>query len=89
MTSEEQIASENVGKHYLSSEFQEAMGGAQWEGLWPVVDRHGLLTGEVVDLDNEEWLNVGGEAAIYRAEAEAGGWRIDEREGFAYEPRKD
>jgi hypothetical protein len=70
----------------MAGEPLSALPWDEWERHWPVVDRHGLLTGEVVDSDVEGWSNYGDLAAIWIEEATAGGWTL--RDGYAYPPQE-
>lgn len=81
----EQAARAGAGLHYTSAEWREIAAGGDWDGAWPEIDRHGILTGnEVGSVDN--YLNVADEAMIPVCEAVAGGWQIDREEGRAEPP---
>jgi len=80
---DEQRAEEGAGLHYQSNRWVRLAHGGTWDGLWPVIDRSGRLTGSVIDAE-EGYLNVDDEAMISIDEARAGGWKIDE--GYATEP---
>lgn len=82
----ERAAEACAGLHYTSNEFKAANAAVEWEGMWPEINRDGILTGRTVG-DEAGFLNVADEAMILAAEAEAGGWVIDREEGRAEPPR--
>ena len=43
----EQFAQDNRGRHY--NDIRESLTALDWDGIYPEVDRCGLLTGGVVD----------------------------------------
>jgi hypothetical protein len=57
-----------------------------WNGTWPVVDRDGDITGDVVD-SQDDYLNVEDQAMIHVDEARAGYWQVDRDEGTAEPPK--
>ena len=73
------------GKRYDAPQTRAAGALCEWQGIWPVIDRDGRLTGEFSE-GGENELNVDDEAMIDAGEARAGGWRIDAEEGHAYPP---
>jgi hypothetical protein len=78
-------AEDGRGLHYRSAEWQRLAAFAQWQGVWPVIDANGDLTGDISEGCESE-LNVDDEAMIDADDARAGGWRIDAEEGYAYPP---
>ncbi len=78
------IAQVHAGEHYSSPAFRLDSDRVNWDGLWPVVDRDGELTGEVTDGDGH--YNVI-DAMIDPEEAREGGWEIDLDGGSAKPPR--
>jgi len=80
---DQQIAAAHAGLHYNSREWRRAAGGGEWNGTWPVIDRDGRITGEVVD-SADGFFNVNDEAMIPTGEAQAGGWTVDD--GYATPP---
>ena len=73
------------GERYDAPQTRDAVALCEWQGIWPVIDRDGNLTGEYSE-GGENDLNVDDEAMIDADEARAGGWRIDAEEGHAYPP---
>jgi hypothetical protein len=82
---DQRIAEANAGLHYNSREWLRAAGGGEWNGTWPVIDRDGNITGEVVD-SVDGYLNVGDEAMIPTGEARVGGWSV--KDGYATPPKE-
>jgi hypothetical protein len=78
-------AADGRGLHYRSAEWQRLAEPLHWQGIWPVIDASGELTGPISE-GGEDELNVDDEAMIDADEARAGGWRIDAEEGRAYPP---
>jgi len=75
------------GERYDAPQTRAAVELCGWEGIWPVIDREGNLTGEFSEgTMGENELNVDDEAMIDADEARAGGWKIDADEGRAYRP---
>lgn len=83
---DERRAEAGRGLHYQSAAWREIAEAGAWDGAWPVIDRLGRLTGEVIDAA-DGYLNVDDEAMIAVSQAVAGGWSIDREEGRASEPR--
>ena len=73
------------GDRYDAPQTRAAVAMCEWQGIWPVIDRDGRLTGEFSE-GGEDELNVDDEAMIGAGEARAGGWRIDAEEGRACRP---
>ena len=82
---DQQIAKAGVGLHYDTLRWRQMAASGDWKGTWPVIDRDGDITGEVVD-NQDDYLNVGNEAMIHVDEARAGRWTIDRDEGTAEPP---
>jgi hypothetical protein len=80
------LAEVSTGLHYKSAEWKEIAKSGEWDGAWPVIDRSGRLTGDVIDSE-DGYLNVDDEAMIPEDEARAGGWTIDADEGRAEPPK--
>ena len=78
-------AADGRGMHYRSAEWQRLAETLHWQGIWPVIDADGELTGEISE-GGENELNVNDEAMIDADEARDGGWRIDVEDGRAYPP---
>lgn len=78
------IASAHAGEHYTSPAFARDCERVNWDGVWPVVDRDGELTGEITEGDDHH--NVGDMAMISHAEAREGGWSVDADGGYATAP---
>lgn len=78
-------AANGRGLHYRSAEWQRLAECVSWQGIWPVIDADGELTGEISE-GSESELNVDDEAMIDADDARAGGWKIDAEEGRAYRP---
>jgi len=83
---DQQIAKAGAGLRHDSRQWRQMAAGGDWSGTWPVIDRDGEITGEVID-SQDGYLNVGDEAMIHADEAVAGGWSIDRAEGTAEPPR--
>lgn len=81
----ERAAEACAGLHYTSTEFKSASAAVEWEGLWPEINRDGILTGRTVG-DEDGYLNVADEAMIAVAEARLGRWTIDREGGRASPP---
>jgi len=81
-------ATDGRGMHYRSAEWQRLAAFVQWQGIWPVIDANGDLTGDISEGCESE-LNVEDEAMIDADDARAGGWRIDAEEGHAYPPTRE
>lgn len=79
---EEEIVSRLVGERLDSPLVRRALDRAQWNQLWPVIDRDLCLTGEVTDA-SAGFLNYEDEAFIRVEEARAGGWVDAIDEGYA------
>ena len=74
--------------HFKSKMWAALSGAFDWYNAWPVVDGRGFLTGDVVDFDEADdldLLNVDNWATISRSDAEEHGWAVDE-EGNAEFP---
>lgn len=76
-------AEDGRGLHYRSAEWQRLAERCHWQGLWPVIDADGNLTGEISEGAESE-SNVDDEAMIDTDEARTAGWRIDD--GYAFPP---
>jgi hypothetical protein len=74
------------GARYDAPEARDAGSLCEWQGIWPVIDRDGNLTGAYSE-GGEGELNVDDEAMISVDEARAGGWQIDADEGRAEAPQ--
>ena len=83
---DKKIAESGTGLRYDSVMWRRLAAGGDWDGTWPVVDRDGEITGEVID-SQDGYLNVDDEAMIHADEAVAGGWSIDRAEGTAEPPK--
>lgn len=81
----EAICEEFAGSHYRTPAFRRACNAVNWDGLWPVIDRDGDLTGAVVDSE-AGYLNVDDDAMIAIGEAKAGRWQLLD-DGYAAEPK--
>lgn len=68
-------AEAHAGMHYRSPEWVAIMHKRGWDGLWPVIDKDGRLTGEVTDRF-DDYVCVDDEALISWVDAEAGGWVV-------------
>lgn len=79
-----EIASAHAGEHYTSEAFLADSDRVLWDGVWPVIDSDGDLTGEITDGD--AMLNVNEDAMISPDDARDGGWVIDSDEGRATPP---
>lgn len=84
MSTPESICQQFAGKHYHDRQFRQVSAAADWNDVWPEIDRDGDLTGRLVGNENG-FLNVDDEAMISTAEARAGGWTISD--GYAEAPR--
>jgi hypothetical protein len=78
------IASAHRGSNYTSPAFIADADRVNWDGLWPLVDRNGELTGRVTEGDG--CYNVGDAAMIEKNEARAGGWLVDADDAYATQP---
>lgn len=59
-----------------------------WQDAWPLVNKDGLLTGDVI-LAGDDTLTTFDYGAVIRPEdAKAGGWEIDTEEGLARQPKR-
>jgi hypothetical protein len=83
---DQQIAKAGAGLRYDSSAWRRLAAGGDWDGTWPVIDRDGDITGDVID-SQDSYLNVSDEAMIPADEALAGGWAIDRDDGTAEPPK--
>lgn len=43
------LATAAEGLHYNSPEAKKILDAGDWQGYWPVVDRQGILTGDITD----------------------------------------
>ena len=84
MSTPESICQQFAGKHYRDRQFRQVSAAADWNDVWPEIDRDGDLTGRLVGSENG-FLNVDDEAMISTAEARAGGWTISD--GYAEAPQ--
>lgn len=84
MKTPETICQQFAGKHYRDRQFRQVSSAADWNQVWPEIDRDGNLTGSLVG-DEDGFANVDDEAMISTAEAHAGGWTI--HDGQAEAPR--
>jgi hypothetical protein len=73
------------GERYDAPQTRDAVAVCEWQGIWPVIDRDGNLTGDYSEGD-DHLLVDNGEAMISVDEARAGGWKIDADEGSAEAP---
>jgi hypothetical protein len=81
------IAEAHSGEHYTSPAFARDSERVDWDGVWPVVDRDGELTGEISEGEDEDDVyNVDGDAMISHEEAIDGGWTVDEDGVYAVAP---
>jgi hypothetical protein len=78
------VAGAHRGEHYTSPAFRLDADRVNWDGLWPVVNRDGELTGAITEGDDH--YNVD-DAMIEAEEARDGGWEIDSDGGSARPPR--
>ena len=76
------IAEAHSGERYDSPEFTADSERAFWDGVWPVIDGDGDLTGAISE-GGDDMLSVGNDALIDADDARAAGWRIDIEEGTA------
>jgi len=76
-------ADDGRGLDYRSAEWQRLAERCQWQGIWPVIDADGNLTGEISE-GSEEESNVDDEAMIDTDDARAAGWKIED--GYASPP---
>lgn len=83
MTTPETICQQFAGSSLNDRQYKRAAAAIDWNQVWPEIDRHGNLTGRLVG-DEDGFLNVDDEAMIWREEARAGRWRIED--GYAREP---
>jgi hypothetical protein len=79
------IAAAHSGEHYTSPEFVRDADRVDWDGVWPLVDRDGELTGEITQGDG--CYNVGDVAMISHSEAHEGGWSVDADGAYATQPK--
>lgn len=79
------IADAHWGKRYNDSAFAADAERVNWDGVWPVIDGDGELTGEITE-GCDEMLNVYDLAMIDADVARRAGWRIDAEEGRAEPP---
>ena len=70
------IAEAHHGDRYDSPEFCADSERAYWDGVWPVIDGDGKLTGGISEGD-DDYLNVNDAAVISTDDALAAGWWID------------
>lgn len=84
MSTPESICQQFAGKHYRDRQFRQVSAAADWNDVWPEIDRDGDLTGRLIG-DDDGFLNVDDEAVISTAEARAGGWTISD--GYAEAPQ--
>jgi hypothetical protein len=82
--SEQATAAAGRGMHYRSAEWQRLAERCQWQGIWPVIDADGELTGEISE-GSEEESNVDDEAMIDTDDARAAGWKVED--GYASPPQ--
>ena len=80
------IARAHIGDRYDSPEFSADSERAYWDGVWPVIDGDGELTGGISEGD-DDYLSVNDAAVISTDDALAAGWRIDTEERTAAAPR--
>jgi hypothetical protein len=78
------IAEAHRGEHYESPAFLADCERVHWQGIWPVVDRDGELTGQISEGD--DCYNVDDMAMIERGEAREGGWVVDADGAYAQPP---
>jgi hypothetical protein len=78
------IASAHRGSNYTAPAFIADADRVNWDGLWPLVDRNGELTGKVTEGDG--CYNVGDAAMIEKNEAREGGWLVDADDAYATQP---
>jgi hypothetical protein len=84
MPADEATAAEDGrGLHYRSAEWQRLAERCQWQGIWPVIDADGDLTGEISE-GGEDESNVDDEAMIDTDAARAAGWKVED--GYASPP---
>lgn len=84
METPETICQRFSGRNYRDREVRQSMAAADWNQVWPEIDREGNLTGRLVG-DEDGFANVGDEVMISTAEARAGGWTISD--GYAEPPQ--
>lgn len=79
-----QIAESCRGMPCRGTLWQYHMCEGDWHNVWPTIDRHGLITGEVIESPNGH-LSVDDCAGVMISvhEARQGGWEIDISEGRA------
>ena len=76
------IAEAHSGERYDSTEFTADSERAFWDGVWPVIDGDGDLTGTISE-GGDDMLSVNNDALIDADVARRAGWRIDIEEGTA------
>jgi len=74
-----------VNMHYTDPVWLKLADVFDWQGRWPVIQKDGLLTGEVFSPEDGLLHTYDSDAVIRREDAIAGGWAIDE-ESFAHPP---
>jgi len=60
----ESCARENATLHYEDAKAASLMDSLDWDGYYPEVDGHGYLTGDIVDIDTEGYINVDDEVYV-------------------------
>lgn len=80
------FANYHRGEHYTCPAFAKDSGRVFWDGVWPVVDGNGDLTGDICE-GGDGFYNVDDMAMIGRDDARDGGWTVDADGAHAKPPQ--
>lgn len=79
------FASYHRGEHYTCPGFARDSVRVFWDGVWPVVDGSGDLTGGICE-GGDGFYNVNDMAMISHDDARDGGWTVDDDGAYAEPP---